>query len=78
MNAQRSGFPFFLVVLFSSMGMMNPPDGPTFACHENPDGSFTLDGETWTPGTPGTPVPGPGPAPVTRAPPSRGRCRAEA
>lgn len=41
----------------SSMGMMNPPEGTTFACHENADGSFTLDGETWTPGAP---VPGSG------------------
>jgi hypothetical protein len=36
----------------SSMGMMSPPDGTTFSCHRNEDGSFTLGGETWTPGTP--------------------------
>lgn len=41
----------------SSMGMMNPPDGTAFTCEENADGSFTLGGQTWTPGTP---VPGSG------------------
>ncbi len=41
----------------SSMGMMSPPDGTTFTCQENADGSFTLGGEAWTPGTP---VPGSG------------------
>lgn len=39
----------------SSMGMMSPPDGTTFTCQENADGSFTLGGERWTPGMP---VPG--------------------
>jgi galactitol-specific phosphotransferase system IIB component len=41
----------------TSMGMMGPHDGTTFTCEENADGSFTLGGETWTPGTP---VPGSG------------------
>jgi len=41
----------------SSMGMMTPPDGTTFTCQENADGSFTLGGQTWTPGMP---VPGAG------------------
>lgn len=41
----------------ASMGMMNPPYGTIFACHENADGSFTFGDETWTPGTP---VPGSG------------------
>lgn len=41
----------------SSMGMMNPPYGTTFACHENADESFTLGGEAWMPGMP---VPGAG------------------
>ena len=41
----------------ASMGMMNPPDGTTFACRENADRSFTLGDQTWTPGMP---VPGAG------------------
>lgn len=41
----------------SSMGMMSPPDGSTFTCQENADGTFTLGGQGWTPGMP---VPGSG------------------
>ena len=41
----------------SSMGMMGPPDGSTFTCRRNADGSFTLNGQTWSPGMP---VPGTG------------------
>lgn len=36
----------------ASMGMMDPPEGTTCTCQENADGSFTLGGEPWTPGTP--------------------------
>lgn len=40
----------------SWMGMMGNPDGTTFSCVENPDGTFTIDGHAWSPGSgaPGT------------------------
>jgi hypothetical protein len=36
----------------SMMGMMDAPAESTWTCQENADGSFTINGQTWTPGTP--------------------------
>ncbi len=36
----------------SMMGMMDAPAESTWTCLKNADGSFTINGQTWTPGAP--------------------------
>lgn len=44
----------------SMMGMMDAPTESTWTCQKNADGSFTINGQTWTPGTPLPPAGGDG------------------
>lgn len=48
-----------------AMGITPPYDDSTWTCFHNPDGSFTMDGHTWTPAPPsGDPTPTTSPDPL--------------